>query len=491
MQEVMSNENLLDKAPGQGRIEVFMDTPERSFLDELNREIQVDISQDRMAAVVCLKAAYGNTTFSYEEVMDALKQAGVKMGIDNKKIQLMLERKQYNIAVQIAEGKAVENGVDGRYELFFDPEVNGKPEVREDGSVDYYNIKLFEMVSKGDKLAQYIPPTKGVFGYDVCGKLLTPKPGKPKSPLRGKGFVMSEDGNTYIADLDGKVEYRNTDLNVINMLQINGNVDLNIGNIEFNGDVNITGNVISGVKVKAMGNIYIGGYVEGAVIESEKDIVFKDGVNGKGIGKIDAKGNISAKFLENALVTAQGDIQSGYILNSTVISNGKVMVTGSKGSIQGGDVTGIMGVEAGTIGNSSYAPTVIRVGPTKSIRKEYADLIMKLKEIASQIDMYAQALEKFNRIKQMYPDKFDQATYTKVFQSKIIKNSERAKYEQTGKMLYDLIREGGKAMVRVNSVLYPGSKLLIDGKPYELETELAHLQVRKFNDTIVVRDFDE
>ena len=59
----------------------------------------------------------------------------------------------------------------------------------------------------------------------------------------------------------------------MNVLDISGDVDLNIGNIDFNGDVNITGNVITGVTIRAMGSIYIGGYVEGAVIKSNKDIV--------------------------------------------------------------------------------------------------------------------------------------------------------------------------------------------------------------------------
>ena len=73
---------------------------------------------------------------------------------------------------------------------------------------------------------------------------------------------MSEDGNTYYAAIDGKVEYCNYDLRIVNVLDISGDVDLNIGNIDFNGDVNITGNVITGVTIRAMGSIYIGGYVE-------------------------------------------------------------------------------------------------------------------------------------------------------------------------------------------------------------------------------------
>lgn len=459
---------------------------------QLNKDIQVLISQDSMSAAVCL-VTEGNpdVVFTYNEVLEALMQAGVRMGIEEDRIHAMLEEKRYNETVRVALGKPAENGIDGKYELYFDTEIHNKPRLREDGTVDYFDMKLFEMVHQGDLLAKYIPPAKGVFGYDVRGRLLAPKNGKPKSPLRGKGFTVSEDGTLYHAQIDGKIEYCNTDLNVVNMLEIGGNVDLNVGNVTFNGDIHISGSVITGLTVNATGSIYIGGYIEGAVIKAEHDIVLKEGVNGKGIGRIEAGGCISAKFFENVSVIAREDVRAGYIVNSSVTANGRVLVEGSRGAIRGGDVTGVMGIDAGNIGNESYAPTVVRVGPTKAVRMEYAGLIMKLREICEQIDLYSQAMDKFDKIKTVCPEKYDAALYKRVFQSKIIKSAERAKYDEEAKKLYDLIREAGKAVIRVNGVLYPGVRLLIDGKPYELDTELKHLLVRKFNDTIVVRDYEE
>ena len=47
---------------------------------------------------------------------------------------------------------------------------------------------------------------------------------------------------------------------------------MSMGNIDFNGDVNITGSVRSGVTVHAMGSIYVGGFVEGATLIAGKDI---------------------------------------------------------------------------------------------------------------------------------------------------------------------------------------------------------------------------
>lgn len=87
----------------------------------------------------------------------------------------------------------------------------------------------------------------------------------------------------------------------MNVLDISGDVDLNIGNIDFNGDVNITGNVITGVTIRAMGSIYIGGYVEGAVIKSNKDIVLNKGVNANGSDRLKPKGIFRHVFLRMRL----------------------------------------------------------------------------------------------------------------------------------------------------------------------------------------------
>ena len=149
-----------------------MGTPE--LFDEMGqlnkKDIQVIIADDNMSATLFLsKPAKEEDPYTYEEVMRALSNAGVKMGLDDARIHHMVEEQIYNTAVVVAQGKMVQDGADGYYEFEFETDLKAKPSVREDGSVDYYNMKLYEKVSEGDKLAQYYPPTKGVFGFDVMG----------------------------------------------------------------------------------------------------------------------------------------------------------------------------------------------------------------------------------------------------------------------------------------------------------------------------------
>ena len=174
------------------------------------KEVVVNVDNDHMKASIVLNGIGSDEAYTYEEIADKLSQAGVRTGINEARIREVILNKLYDIEIVVAEGKSAVNGTDGYYNFFFDSEYerDNKPTLREDGSVDYFNVKLFEKVNKDDKLAEYIEPTKGEFGYDVFGKLLVPKPGRPGPKLRGKGFTVSEDGKSYYAQLSGKVEYR-------------------------------------------------------------------------------------------------------------------------------------------------------------------------------------------------------------------------------------------------------------------------------------------
>lgn len=454
-------------------------------------EVSVYITDDYMSASV--KLGKSSESYTYDEVMGALSRNGVKTGIDEERIHHMISGNIYAKAVEVAVGKPVEQGEDGYYEFFFDTEqVNeNKPTLRKDGSVDYFNRKHFIKVNEGDLLTRYHEPTKGNFGFDVCGKLLIPKPGRPLPRMHGKGFRTSEDGKEIYAAISGKIEYFNYDLNVINVYEVNGNLDLSMGNIDFNGDVSISGCVGSGVTVHAMGNIFVGGFVEGATLISGKDIVLEDGVNTKNNGRIQADGNVSGRFFENTEIFAKGDIKCNYMLNCNVLTYGTVYVEGYRGSIIGGDVTAVMGVSTTSCGHESNVKTFLRVGSTKEIRKEYAELIMQLKEVDMQIETFELAGKKFDMIKNTMPDKYDKNMATRVMQSKIVKMAEKAKLEEKSKILYNLIKDSENAVVKVKDYIYPGSRVIMDDKTYMPSTVFSHVIVKRTPSTIILKDYDD
>jgi len=461
------------------------------------REIQVQISEDKMEAAISIsKPDSSEDNYTKSEIMSKLSEIGIKTGIDEDKIIEMITNKQYGQFLIIASGKQVEHGKDGYYEYFFDVDSasqakTNKPNIRSDGSIDFLNKMLFVKVKEGDLLCKYHEPTKGNFGFDVFGKLLVPKPGKPAPRIRGKGFIISNDGLEYYAMKNGKVEFRNYDLNISDIYEVNGDVDLSTGNIDFDGDVIINGNVKSGVNISAMGNIFISGFVEDANLRAKKDIIIKAGCNTKGLGRFVADGSIQAKFFENANVYCKGDIKVEYILNCTVVAYGKVFVSGGRGSIIGGDITGVLGIETQYCGHETNVKTVLRVGATKEIRHEYAECIMKIKEIDTSIDTFDQALEKISLLKEAASDKYDKEMEIRIFQSKIVKKAEKTKEEERSKMLFGLIRESERSVLKIEKSCYQGCRIILNDKSYIPSSVFDHILVKKVMNNIKLLDYDD
>ena len=69
------------------------------------------------------------------------------------------------------------------------------------------------------------------------------------------------------AAIDGLVTKTEKEkLNVFPVYEVNGDVDYNIGNIDFVGTVVIRGNILTGFRVKASGDIRVTGGIEGAEV---------------------------------------------------------------------------------------------------------------------------------------------------------------------------------------------------------------------------------
>ena len=454
------------------------------------KEIFVSVSDDCMKAMVLLTSPPEGERYTESEIRAELEAKGVKMGIDNDVIRKMLQKEEYDKSVIVAEGQEKVNGIDGVYQFAFDTKHQAKPVILEDGTVDYLNMKLFESVSEGTVVAKYTPPTKGVFGYNVKGKLLVPKPGRPLSPLRGHGFLVSEDKCTYIAAISGKIDYRNGELNISNVYEVAGNLDLSVGNIDFDGDVRINGDVLSGMSICSRGSVYVSGHIGAARIKAGGDIILNNGMQANDTGTLVAKGNIAAKFLENVRATAHGNISANYILNSELYAEGKVIVNGARGAILGGMTQAVLGVVTRDCGNEAFVPTFIRIGATREARKKYSQLLARLKEIDSDLEVLTRGVDKYTRLRQERPESVDQVVLTRITQAKILRAAERARIEEERAQLQMLIQESARAKVHVEGCLYPGVRVSVDELVYEVTDTIRAVDVSRCADEICAKRFD-
>ncbi|MCR4907437.1 MAG: FapA family protein, partial [Lachnospiraceae bacterium] len=276
----------------------------------------------------------------------ALEKNGIRTGIRESRIAAILKKKIYDREVLIAEGTPVQNGEDAYFEYRFELNTkNRKPEIREDGSVDYTSINAITCVNEGDVLAVYHPPVQGKPGETVRGKVVMPKPAKDVRPFMTVGCYYNENTRMYTANISGRVEVNNNKLSVMNFREFQQDIDNVFGDVYFNGDILIHGSVKPGVKIVAEKTVTIDGSLEGSDVVAKGDILIRGGVMGAGSAKIESGGDILMDFVEYATVKAGGNIRANSFLDSKVEAGGTVQATGKLGAIVGGSVFGLSRVE--------------------------------------------------------------------------------------------------------------------------------------------------
>ena len=430
---------------------------EASMGVSLTKKPRVRISYDEMEAYLLLPTPAIGENYVLSDVLETLQLNGVKIGIDEAKISTMIEQRFYDREALVAKGIGVVDGVDAYFEFHFDDNLNKTPSHREDGSVDYWSIHSVELVEEGQLIATYHEPIMGVNGMNVKGKMLFAKKGRPLPPLTGKGFERSADNRTYTALLDGKIEKQNNRIMVSSVHEVQGDVGLKTGNIDFRGDVIIHGSVPSGAVIKATGSITIDGTVEGAVLEANKDIIIRGGMLGKGRGIIRSKGDVHAKFLEYVTVKADGSVNIGSAINCDITTNNKVYLKGKHASIVGGVIHAATGVEASTVGNDYGVKTEIYVGVNMEVKKEMNFHENCIKEAQEMLDKINQGLKQLDdAVKagaKMDPNDPRKAS---LLRTKIVKQADLATHTQQLNKMNEVVSNALGASVMVLNRVHSG-----------------------------------
>ena len=430
----------------------------------LKREPQVRISYDDMEAYLLLPTPIDeDEEYKFSKVFDRVKTSGVRACINETEIRTMIEEKIYDRECLIAKGIEAVNGIDGYYEYHFDTDFNKVPTIREDGTVDYWSIHAVEIVEEGQVIATYHDPVEGSNGMTVKGKLLSAKRGRSLSPLTGKGFERSEDNKTYTSMLNGKIEMKNNRIVISDVYEIQGDVGLKTGNIDFRGDVIVHGNVPTGSVIRATGSITIDGTVEGALLEANKDIIIRGGVLGAGKGRLIAKGDVYVKFVEYAEVKAHGFVSAGSLINSKVVSYSNVILKGRHASIVGGVVHAATGVEAYNFGNKYGVKTEIYVGVSEEVKKQisfHENCIYEAEDMIEKLNVGIKQLE--DAAKAGLPVPPNDPRKASLLRTKIVKQAEMAAHTQQLNEMNLVVEKAQGANIKAFRDVYNGVIVGID-----------------------------
>ena len=376
------------------------DSPiEMRILDEevlpISESVSVKISEDRMTAtgVFYPPSTHGKLT-DKRDILDDLKRAGVNFGVDEAVIDDFLQNREYCKEFVLARGMKHRDGTDAVFTYYFNTKPSYQPMENEDGTVDFHKLNFVNNVQEGDVLVTLVPADLGDHGRDVTGRDLPPKKIADRRILAGKNTRLEDEGKTLVATMSGHVVLDiDNKVVVSNVLQIDGDIDTSTGDITYDGNVIIKGNVNTGYRVDATGNIEIDGVVEGATIIAGGDIVLRRGIQGMNKGYLKAGGNLMTKFIENASVVVRGKIESGSILHSDVISKSEITVRGRKGLLVGGSVRANVLIEAQSIGSNMGSNTKVSVGIDAEVQDKIRKLTEELKGLQAEEYRTRQLLE--------------------------------------------------------------------------------------------------
>lgn len=471
--------------PAYGNQETGGTEPPTKDMEEAQKdhvqEYRISMSGDEMQ--VTLEFLKVSETFSSERILEELYNMGIVAGIDEEKLHQLQRRRRTEIVYVIAKGLPPDAGQDGWYEYFFRTELDHRPKVFPDGTVDYQNIEWFEMVKEGQKLALYHDATPGVDGYTVTGHVLPGPRGKEISLLTGQGFTVEEDAHEYYAALNGRVEINDTHLTVLNVLEL-GTVNLSTGNITFNGSVHVKGDVGVGVTIQSSEDIIVDGFVEGATLISGRDILLKGGSNASGRGYINAGRNITAQFFENAEVIAKDDIEINYCMNCNMNADGMLKVVGRNGSVVGGTITAVHGIEVNDIGNESELATYVRIGVNEKLWKRRVMLEESIESVTEELFRIKDA---YQMMRKKYPPEVRNSMDI-YLQAETAITRKQNQLKQLKKMREDLKKELGEienVEAVIHGTVYEGVMIELNAEKW-LSKRARNIILRKTENRIAV-----
>jgi len=439
---------------------------ERISFDILDGDLKALMKYNISAEELDLK----NRENLIKETVAILNEKGIVFGI---KKEIFKENLISGKSYVIAEGLPPVNGIDciiKMYEL-----QESKPEIDEDGNVDFYDLKLINRVNKGDWLGERIEATDGVAGKSIRGANI--------NPVKGKSFPLNFDKNTVQESVEsnktvlyaraaGAVSYLDGRIIVSNHLEIQGDVDFRTGNIKFDGFVTIRGTIADGFQVDATGDVEVNGslglgHIKG-INSTHGSIFIKGGIASKGSSIIKAAKHVFTKFVDNTNIVCGGTAHIGYYCINSDITAADVIIDSANGQIIGGNITADIKVLSPIIGSEfEKKTTVIIKGFSREKCKEDLDhAFHNISELKNEQQKVKQLISSLEGQGQMNP--FQRKEYNECFDRIIAIKQKIKDLEEKRKDILGYLKAKGDGEICVTKKLYPNCVLII--KKNRIET---------------------
>ena len=352
-----------------------------------NALVRIHVATDAMSASLDITPAQGGVSATVQDVRQGLILAGVVAEVDAQAIAQAVAAGACE-AVVIARGVLAQDGHDAEFEELIPAAPDRTPRVDENGFIDYREHGDIVMVHTGALLMRRRPATLGVAGVTVRGEPLLAQPGldEPFAAQLTGAKVSDEDPNLLQASQTGHPVRVRGGVMIEPVLRL-AEVNMETGNIHYDGTVQVDGDIGQGMQVHASGDVIVGGMVDGGIVQAGGAIKVTGGVIAH--ARLRAAGAISARFAEAAQLYAGTSIDIGdTVMECELQSLNQIMIGASapqRGRLIGGRATAMMLIQVPLLGSSSAGVTRLVLGANPELEARYLALQQQMeKELAAQ-----------------------------------------------------------------------------------------------------------
>ncbi|MBB5172050.1 FapA family protein [Texcoconibacillus texcoconensis] len=448
-------------------------------MGSLYEVLEVEISEEKQQAILKQNQRQ-EAPITLDELKHFLVEHGITYGLKEEVLNSFIEG-SISAPVVVAEGKQPIDGEDAYLQPVYP--TNGDGKMGDDMYVDLKHVIDIPSVTQGTLVGKKVPKTEGQKGMNIFGEEVEAKPGKDMKLRKGKNTQVNDDGTKLYAVVDGQMSVETKVIHVYPVYEVNGDLDLKTGNIDFVGNVNIRGNVPTGFEVRAGGDIRINGSVEAATLHAGGSIFINQGIVAEGKGEIHSANDLHTLFINQGNVVVEKDVHvTQSIFHSDIQANGMVYCTQRKGNIVGGSVSAGRGIEVNEVGNDMNTPTSLYLGVNKKgLERE--------QQLQKQIEESNDEKEKLNQLLSRLLEKEKQGSLTgqeRVLKLRIrnsLNENEQKQLEGKEKLneIQDLYKSEALAQVNVYQTIHPNVDIYF-GK-YRRKVITKHQNVRfRLND---------
>gem|GEM_PF-6033052 len=291
----------------------------------------------------------------------ALKEAGIVFGYENyvEKLLSLLTLGQSLKGQVIARGVAAQTGED----IYLHPSYLHKRVSEEASQVNLRSAQNKLIVEVGDLVCE--PRFRdGKQGTDVFGKSVVPTLDPNLSNIEvGPGIERRQDGK-YYASIRGIPKIERLRVRCLDAYIHVGDVNLKSGDIHFDGHVEVRGNIDSGARVYAKGDLIVRGSIGQAKVRCEGDLNVSKGIVTSQDGVVFVGGHAYAQFIENSRLTVGQTLEvQRSLMNSDIRVGGDLVIRSVKqGLIGGGSIVVQHAIWTYDLGFSDGEKTTLRIG---------------------------------------------------------------------------------------------------------------------------------